>query len=325
MKPYPLLVSLLTVNIQFAVAQEAQAPSSPPATHHVVASVGDAVMTQKDLTALVNWRMQQHGQLPPTEKERKRFRQQLTHETIKQFVVKTLLMKEVATRGITLTEDEMRKGLDAVPVPEGVSKEAYFEQSPLGKNFLWNDFINSLKVAKFVEAVQAPPVTESEQRTIKQAVHSARQSKKALISEIRNELLKGETFAELAKKYSDCASARQGGNLGRFQRGSNVVPTAFQKSAFSQKVNEIGPVIETPYGFHIIRVLEKTEAKQNDDGTVEEPQVHAQHILIKAPKPLSDDEIEKKAKSQRIKRIIKRLEKKNKVTWYTAKGTEENE
>ncbi len=76
--------------------------------------------------------------------------------------------------------------------------------------------------------------------------------------EIRKKLLKGADFAKMAKEYSDCPSKENGGDLGTFRRGIMVKP--FEQAAFSQKVNEIGPVIKTRFGYHIIQVLEHKKA-----------------------------------------------------------------
>jgi peptidyl-prolyl cis-trans isomerase C len=75
------------------------------------------------------------------------------------------------------------------------------------------------------------------------------------IEEVTKKIAAGEEFAELAKTYSDCPSSSNGGDLGFFSRGQ-MVPE-FEEVAFSLKPNEISPVVETNFGFHIIKVSEK--------------------------------------------------------------------
>jgi len=76
---------------------------------------------------------------------------------------------------------------------------------------------------------------------------------KAKAEEVRALLVKDPSrFAELAKEHSACPSGEKGGDLGRFERGE--MAPEFEAAAFAQKPGEIGAVVESPYGFHIIQV-----------------------------------------------------------------------
>lgn len=79
--------------------------------------------------------------------------------------------------------------------------------------------------------------------------------------EVAAKLADGGDFAELAKEYStDTATAENGGELGSF--GAGEMAAEFEEAAFAMEVDEISEPIETEYGFHIIKVTNKTEAAE---------------------------------------------------------------
>ncbi|AGH81299.1 PpiC-type peptidyl-prolyl cis-trans isomerase [Psychromonas sp. CNPT3] len=73
-----------------------------------------------------------------------------------------------------------------------------------------------------------------------------------LAEDIMQQLKKGAKFQTLAKKYSSCPSAKKGGSLGEFKKGS-MVP-AFDKVCFSAQI--LTPqIVKTKFGWHVIKVL----------------------------------------------------------------------
>lgn len=96
--------------------------------------------------------------------------------------------------------------------------------------------------------------------------------------DIRRQLLNGADFFETARKFSDCPSKAQGGDLGVFTKGVMVKP--FEDAAFTQNAGEIGPVVETVYGYHIIQVL--------DDTGQPEPELGGQQTITQTPNIAGD-------------------------------------
>ncbi|HIJ96108.1 MAG TPA: peptidylprolyl isomerase [Desulfuromonadales bacterium] len=76
---------------------------------------------------------------------------------------------------------------------------------------------------------------------------------------LRKELAGGADFAELAKNNSTCPSAKQGGDLGYFGKGQMVAP--FEKAAYAMKPGDISDVVETQFGYHIIKLTDKKAAE----------------------------------------------------------------
>ena len=82
-----------------------------------------------------------------------------------------------------------------------------------------------------------------------------RQELEAVLEQIKG----GADLAELALKYSDCPSKEQGGKLGSFSRGSMVKP--FEDVAFNLKKDEVSGIVETQFGLHLIKLIDRTEAQ----------------------------------------------------------------
>ncbi|MGH7476766.1 MAG: peptidylprolyl isomerase [Longimicrobiales bacterium] len=93
-------------------------------------------------------------------------------------------------------------------------------------------------------------------RAAAQDPQAARDSARALAQELRAEAAGGADFAALAREHSqDPGSAAEGGDLGFFRRGDMVGP--FEQAAFSLDVGQVSDVVETPFGYHIIKLEEK--------------------------------------------------------------------
>jgi parvulin-like peptidyl-prolyl isomerase len=90
---------------------------------------------------------------------------------------------------------------------------------------------------------------------------------------ILERIREGEDFATLARRYSEDPGSRNSG--GEYIFGHGKMTPAFEAAAFALEPGEVSDIVETPFGYHII----KTEEYINR-GTPQE-QVRARHILIK--------------------------------------------
>ena len=90
--------------------------------------------------------------------------------------------------------------------------------------------------------------------TDESATTTTTQTKEAAIDELlryRDAVANGEaTFADVAKKVSDCSSAKRGGDLGEF--GPGQMQRAFEDATYALKIGEMSEAVETDSGVHVI-------------------------------------------------------------------------
>ena len=149
----------------------------------------------------------------------------------------------------------------------------YFNQIPVDSLPYFNAEV------EIAEIVMYPEVNEEERI-------------KALnkINDIKSQLQAGADFAELAQKYSDDGSGREGGNLGWTSRGSFV--PEFEAAAFQLQEGQLSEVVETEYGFHIIQLLDR---RGN--------QINTRHILVR-PRITQADLEKTKQKLDSIRHLV---------------------
>jgi peptidyl-prolyl cis-trans isomerase C len=110
------------------------------------------------------------------------------------------------------------------------------------------------KYFQMPEQVQASHIlVKAEKGASEGDIKAAKTKAEGILAKLKG----GADFAETAKANSDCPSAPQGGDLGPFTRGQMVKP--FEDAAFSLKKGEMSDIVQTDFGFHIIKVTDKKE------------------------------------------------------------------
>jgi len=185
--------------------------------------------------------------------------------------------------------------------PEAV--KAYYDGHP--GEFLVPDMVRAEFVVLNAAALAAlETVSEAELRAWYDSNVGAKYATRVAAKKKAEELLAQlksapDKFAELAKQNSqDPGSKDNGGDLGYFVRGAMVKP--FEEAVFKLKPGQLSGIVETDFGFHIIKL---TGIKPGKDSEPEQRQ--ASHILINAPAAAKDfqsmrADIEKDLKKQRL-------------------------
>ena len=120
--------------------------------------------------------------------------------------------------------------------------------------------------------------------------------------EVLKKAKSGEEFSELAKEYSDdTGSAANGGDLGYFTKGQMVEP--FEKAAFSLKVGQISDIVESQFGYHIIKVYDKIDEQLPFEDVKDE----IKNTLIEDKYIANIEEVSKKAKVEKNEDVLKKV------------------
>jgi peptidyl-prolyl cis-trans isomerase C len=291
-----LSCSILLINI--ACKKEAVSPtenSSPSKQvdkkiptrkdNSLAVEVNGVKITQNEVDAQINGRLESiKGKLSKDQVEK--FRLDMRNKFIENFITRTLLSQEADKQNIIASDNETKLEIDKIEkrLPQGMTLETRLKQSGMNMEKLREDITYSLRVNKLFESQIKTDYKPSDEEIKKyytsnkkqfgtpETVHArhiliklddkddekTKGEKKAKIEVLRKQLLEGSDFGKLAKEHSTCPSGKKGGDLGTFPRGRMVNP--FEEAAFSQKVNEIGPVFQTKFGYHIIQVLEHNKA-----------------------------------------------------------------
>lgn len=161
------------------------------------------------------------------------------------------LLEELISQEL-LYLDAKKKGFDQHP---DFIAELQLVTDNLLKQYAINQLLKDIEipeseVLKYYEAHQDQFMSEPQVR----ASHILVDSKEKAL-EILEELKGDLSFEAAAEKYSRCPSKANGGDLGFFGQGKMV--REFEEAAFSLNVNEVSDVVQTHFGYHIIKVTDQ--------------------------------------------------------------------
>lgn len=297
--------AFVPVILGFALAGNLAAQAAnPPKTlvDRIVAVVGDSVVLASDVEEQL-LRLQASGQQIPTDSSAL---DKLRRQTLEPLINQLLLVQAAVQDSVVVNDADVSSEVDAeVRRREQAVGGAAAFQSALTRSgltevqfrdMLRKDMRQNMLVQRYLAKVQRdrnpPPVTVDEMRKFlderrsslgkrpatigfaqvvvsPQPTDSARKAALAKARDILDQIQKGADFAQLARHYSqDPGSAPQGGELGWFRPGQ-MVP-AFERAAYALRPGQVSGIVETPFGYHIIK-LEKVRG----------PERQARHILIK--------------------------------------------
>ena len=310
-----------------AAQQPAQQPAAdakpkpvPPQLPDVIARVNGETIGKGDLEKAIKNVEGRAGQpVPPGERDR------IYRGVLDQLIAYRLLTQEGKSRKIDVAEADVDARL--AQIKQQFPSEDVFKQSLAQQNMtveqLREDAKNDMRVAKMLEGEVNTGVAEQPQdesaiyeknpdtfkqgervrashiliRTPENADAKTKEEARTKAAGVLTEVKAGKDFGELAKHYSqDPGSAVNGGDLGYFAQGQMVGP--FDQVAFALKPGAVSDVVETPFGFHIIKVADRQPART---------------VPLDEVKPQIEQFLQNQQRQQKTEAFINSLKAKSKV------------
>jgi len=271
---------------------ELTAPEEP--ADRVAVTVNSIDITEAELQKIIKPQLERMAQrakkLPPAiaQSLEKQIRQQI----LDQIIIRRLLDEKVKEANIVITEEELASQFTKVAAaqkPPLSLDEFKTKLAEYGQSFdeVKEQILKGMTYQKVVEAQWAGKINITEEDAKKyydenptqfegqeqvRASHilitpditdpnndpnQAKAQAKTKIEDLLKQIQDGADFAELAKANSACPSAAQGGDLNFFPRGKMAAP--FEKAAFELEQGKVSDIVETQFGYHIIKVTDRRE------------------------------------------------------------------
>ena len=289
-----LLIASLACNLM-ADEEEKAAPKPENAgettADSVAVTVNDADITESQVDKEIKPQLErltaQAAQMPPAFLEQ--YKTQIRQQALERMVVEKLLDQEVKQINLQVTDEEVMKKIEEMAAQQspplsmedfkalieayGQSLEEVKERIRKGSSYqkiVEAQFEGKINITeedakKFYdenpkefetpEQVRASHILIAIKPTDSNDVKAeAKQKIEQLLKQVQNDA----DFAQLAKENSTCPSSEKGGDLGFFGKGQ-MVP-AFEKVAFELKPGQVSDVVETRFGYHIIKVDDRKDA-----------------------------------------------------------------
>ena len=222
---------------------------------------------------------------------------QIKKEALDNLVDIELLYQESQKKGIKIDEQILRR----MTVQQFIDKQ-FIQKVTVSDKEIKAYYNSHPDYFKQPEKVQASHIL------IKVATGADKSQKteaRKKIEKILKKLQKGGDFAALAKEFSQCPSSVRGGDLGYFTRGQMAKP--FEETAFDLKPGKVSDIVETKFGYHLIKVTDK------------EPETTAVYESVKDSlgQYLKQEKIQEKISS-----YIDKLKKKAKVETFLTESSQ---
>jgi peptidyl-prolyl cis-trans isomerase C len=215
------------------------------------------------------------------------YKSRVRNQALEGMIMEDLLDEEVKKAGISVTDKDVNDKIGEILAQQGMTMEGMRQmlqmqgqteeqmRQQMHKGLAYEKLmelkagaaeVNDAEALAFYEKNKEdfnnPDQVQASHILVKVEQNATPEEKAAAKAKIEKLLKQVKTpdanFAQLARENSDCPSKAKGGDLGYFGRGQ-MVPE-FEDAAFAMKPGQISGVVETQFGYHIIKVTDRKEA-----------------------------------------------------------------
>ena len=252
----------------------------------VIAKVNGSEITEKRLNQEMNSLMVQYQNRVPPE-QLQQILPTIRRQALETVINMELVMQEATGRNINPTgkeiEAEMKSIVSRFETPEQFQQ--HLVATGMSEEMIRSNIERGLKINAVMKAnvSNIPDTSEGEVSAFykdnpdsfkvpeeirashilftlsPESSQEEKDGKRLELAGIRGRIEQGADFAKLAGAHSQCPSSKKGGDLGFFSKGKMVKP--FEDAAFGLKEGEISGIVETKFGYHLIKVVDRREAR----------------------------------------------------------------
>jgi peptidyl-prolyl cis-trans isomerase C len=198
---------------------------------------------------------------------------ELKHRVLNRMIENNLILEWGKQNGITLTQEEIDKGISRLKEGyTGREFELMLEERSIPSS-KWQELAQeNLFIDKVVDTFVSKKTTVTPHEVevyYKDHSDEFKVGERVRVRHIVTDTLekaqrlqeavdKGENFAKVAIMHSLSPDRSSGGDLGYFERGTH--PIEFDQTCFSMEIGQISPIVKSPYGFHLFKLIDKKPA-----------------------------------------------------------------
>jgi peptidyl-prolyl cis-trans isomerase SurA len=319
-----LLIFLVGSATTTVVAQQSDDAEAVKPIDHIVAVVNGECITRQELDEVLKLsikQLQKQGIEPPSNEI-------LEGQVLEREILTRVQLQLANEIGMTISDTELEQAINRIANANKMTKEEFYAllgQEGISYDKFREEIRNEMLLVRLKdrEVINRIKISEGEiDNFLHNQTHSSGntdeyqlshilirvpdqsspekiENRRQRAAEAMAKLKNGDDFAQVAAEFSDAADALEGGKLG--WRPATQLPIKFSETLKPMLQDELTPIIQSPSGFHILKLHDRRGGEDNKVIVIN--QTHVRHILIKVSELTSENDAR-----NRIIRLKERLD-----------------